>query len=337
VQRRDIASQFAQPPDEREQDKRLNRAALAQRHAQSFKRKAEFVVFRLFQRFKRKLLQLVTEGRVSGWDDPRLPTLSGLRRRGWTPAAIRNFCAAVGVTKVESVSEMALLEHCLREDLNRRAPRALAVLHPLKVVLENYPEGKTEELEAINNPEDPAAGTRKVPFSRELYLERDDFMEAPPKKFFRLAPGREVRLRYGYFITCREAVKDANGRVTELRCTYDPATRGGNAPDGRSVKATLHWVSAPHAVEAEVRLYDRLFLREDPDEGGSFLDALNPGSLETLAGCKLEPGLAKAEPGVPWQFERLGYFCRDAADAAGRLVFNRSVPLKDAWAKIKNR
>jgi glutaminyl-tRNA synthetase len=289
---------------------------------------------------KRKLIQLVNEGLVSGWDDPRMPTLSGLRRRGYTPEAIRNFCERIGVAKANSVVDIALLEHTLREDLNARAPRVMAVLKPLKVVIENYPEGQVEELEAINNPEDPSMGTRKVPFARELYIEQEDFMENPPKKFFRLAPGREVRLRYAYFLTCREVIKDpATGEVVELRCTYDPATRGGDAPDGRKVKATLHWVSARHAVAAEVRLYDRLFTKANPDEkeeGKSFTDFINPQSLEVLEGCKLEPCLSDAEAGSFYQFERLGYFCADAKLCRPQqLVFNRTVSLRDTWAKIQ--
>ncbi|MBI5155440.1 glutamine--tRNA ligase/YqeY domain fusion protein, partial [Candidatus Poribacteria bacterium] len=258
---------------------------------------------------KRKLLALVKEQIVSGWDDPRMPTISGLRRRGYTPEAIRAFCDKVGVAKRASTVDIQLLEHCVREDLNRRAPRVMAVLRPLRVVITNYPEGQTEELDAVNNPEDPSAGTRKVPFSRVLYLEREDFMEDPPKKFFRLAPGREVRLRYAYFITCTEVIKDASGEVIELHCTYDPATRGGDSPDGRKVKATLHWVAAATAVDAEVRLYDHLFRVEDPDrapEGQDFHANLNPDSLEVLGGCKVEPSLASAAPGTRWQFERLG-------------------------------
>jgi len=288
---------------------------------------------------KRKLLRLVREGVVTGWDDPRMPTLSGLRRRGYTPEAIRSFCDRIGVAKSNSVVDISLLEHCLREDLNRRARRVMAVLHPLKVVIENYPENQVEELEAINNPEDPSMGTRKVPFSRELYIEQDDFREDPPKKFYRLAPGREVRLRYAYFITCREAVKDPQtGEIRELRCTYDPRTRGGDSPDGRKVKATLHWVSAPQAIEAEVRLYGHLFNRPNPEEveDGDFFKTLNPESLVVLKHCKLEPSLAEAEAGVPYQFERQGYFSLDPRDSRpGRLVFNRSVSLKDSWAKIE--
>ena len=287
---------------------------------------------------KRKLIQLVTEKLVDGWDDPRMPTISGLRRRGYTPEAIRNFCERIGVAKANSVVDLALLEYSLREDLNRRAPRMMAVLRPLKVVIENYPENQVELLEAINNPEDPAMGSREVPFSREIYVERDDFMESPPKKFFRLAPGREVRLRYAYFITCREAVKNAAGEIVELRCTYDPATRGGDAPDGRKVKATLHWVSAAQAASAEVRLYDRLFTKTNPDEkveGKSFKDFINPDSLEVLRGCRLEPALAEARPGDFYQFERLGYFCADRRDSRpGAPVFNRTVTLRDSWAKI---
>jgi glutaminyl-tRNA synthetase len=284
---------------------------------------------------KRRLIQLVQEGHVRGWDDPRMPTLSGLRRRGIPPAAIRDFAGRIGVTKSDSVVDMALLEHCTRELLNKTAERRMAVLRPLKVVIENYPEGESELLEAVNNPEDEAAGTRQVPFARELYIEREDFMEDPPKKFFRMAPGREVRLRYAYFITCREAVKDAAGEVVELRCTYDPATRGGNAPDGRKVKATLHWVSAAHAVSAEVRLYDHLFSRSDPGAEGDILDDLNPESLELLEGCRLEPSLAETAPGEAVQFERLGYFALDPDSTPEQPIFNRSIGLRDAWAKIR--
>ncbi|RPJ43840.1 MAG: glutamine--tRNA ligase/YqeY domain fusion protein [Candidatus Latescibacterota bacterium] len=288
---------------------------------------------------KRRLRLLVEEGMVSGWDDPRMPTLSGLRRRGFTPESIRSLCDRVGVAKKESLVDNALVEHCLREDLNRRAPRAMAVLRPLRVELVNYPEGKSEELEAVNNPEDPSAGRRLVPFSRELYIERDDFMEDPPKQFYRLAPGREVRLRYAYFIRCVEVVKDVSGEPVLLRCTYDPATRGGDAPDGRKVKATIHWVSAPEAVPAEVRLYDTLLTIADPgeiEEGKDFRYYLNPKSLEILDACRLEPSLAAAKPGEPVQFERLGYFTADSADSApGRLVFNRAVTLRDTWEKIR--
>ncbi|MCS6909065.1 MAG: glutamine--tRNA ligase/YqeY domain fusion protein [Anaerolineales bacterium] len=287
---------------------------------------------------KRKLLQLVKEGHVRGWDDPRLPTLRGLRRRGYTPEAIRDFCARIGVAKNNTTIELALLEHCLREDLNRRAPRVMGVLRPLKVVIENYPEGQVEEMQAINNPEDPSAGTRLVPFSRELYIEQDDFRENPPPKYYRLAPGREVRLRYAYFIKCVGVVKDAAGNVIGLRCTYDPATRGGDAPDGRKVKSTIHWVSAAHALPAEVRLYDRLFTvphPDDVDDGQDFKAYLNPHSLEVLTGSVVEPGLRNAQPGQSFQFERLGYFCVDPDSAGGKLVFNRSVPLKDSWAKIE--
>ncbi len=288
---------------------------------------------------KRKLIQLVEEDYVNGWDDPRMPTLSGYRRRGYTPEAIRNFCERIGVAKANSMVDIALLEYSIREDLNRRAPRVMGVLRPLKIVIENYPEGQTEMLDAVNNPEDASMGTRQVPFSRVLYIEQDDFMEDPPKKFFRLGPGREVRLRYAYFITCQKIVKDpGTGDITELRCTYDPATKGGNAPDGRKVKATLHWVSAEHAVEAEVRLYDRLFTKENPDEktdGKTFKDFINPDSLEILTACKLEPGLADAKPEQFFQFERLGYFCVDAKESrADHLVFNRTVTLRDTWAKI---
>ncbi len=287
---------------------------------------------------KRKLIELVSGGHVSGWDDPRMPTISGMRRRGYTPEAIRNFCDRIGVARRDSMVDFALLEYCVREDLNKRAPRVMGVLKPLKVVIENYPEGQTEELEAINNPEDPSAGTRMVPFSREIYIEQDDFMEDPPKKFFRLGPGREVRLRYAYFITCTDVIKDADGNVTELRCTYDPATRGGDAPDGRKVKGTLHWVSAGQAYDAEVRLYSHLFTAENPNEGPDFTEHLNPDSVEVLAGCKLEPGLREAEPESRYQFERIGYFSVDSRDSApGRPVFNRIVTLRDTWAKIQKK
>jgi glutaminyl-tRNA synthetase len=293
---------------------------------------------------------MVEGGVVRGWDDPRMPTLSGLRRRGYTPEAIREFLKRVGVAKADSVIDVELLEHCVREDLNKRAPRVMAVLRPLKVVIENYPEGKVEEFEAVNNPEDPAAGTRKIPFSRELCIEQDDFMEVPAPKYFRLSVGREVRLRAAYFVKCTGVVKDAAGRVVELRCTHDPATRGGNAPDGRKVKATIHWVSAVHALEGTVRLYDHLFLKPNPDdvpEGRGWKVNLNPKSLEELAGCKLEPGLAGARPGDRFQFEWLGYFCVDpdsvaasrkpqAASSTG-LVFNRTVTLRDEWAKVQAR
>ncbi len=283
---------------------------------------------------KRKLAQLVNEDHVSGWDDPRMPTLSGLRRRGYTPESIRRFCELVGVAKRQNVIEIALLEHAIRDDLNARASRVLAVLRPLKVVIENYPDDQVEHLDAVNNPEDPDAGARKVPFSRELYIERDDFMEDPPKKFFRLAPGREVRLRYGYFITCTEVVKDDAGEVVELRCTYDPETRGGQSPDGRKVKGTIHWVSARHAVEAEVRLYEHLFTSERPDEEDEFLSTLNPDSLEVIADAKVEPCLADARPGERFQFERLGYFAVDPDSGPGAPVFNRTVSLRDTWAKV---
>jgi len=287
---------------------------------------------------KRKLQQLAQKGLVSGWDDPRMPTISGLRRRGYSPAAIRNFCRVIGINKFNSTIDIALLEHCLREDLNKTSARVMAVLKPLKVIIDNYPENKVEELKAINNPEDPAAGTRNVPFSRELYIEQDDFMEEPSKKFYRLAPGREVRLRYAYFITCKDIVKDANGQIIELHCTYDPATRGGDAPDGRKVKSTLHWVSAPHALKAEVRLYDHLFTKQNPDdteEGKDFTSNLNPNSLEVLTDCFVEPSLKDAKPPNRFQFERLGYFCVDPDSSPGKPVFNRTVTLKDTWAKIQ--
>jgi glutaminyl-tRNA synthetase len=289
---------------------------------------------------KRKLLRLVEDGHVDGWDDPRLPTLGGLRRRGYTPAAIREFLQRVGVNKFVSTVDVALLEHCLRQDLNRTSPRVMGVLRPLKVVITNYPEGESDELDAINNPEDPSAGTRKVPFGRELYVERGDFMEDPPRKFFRLSPGREVRLRYAYFITCTDVIKDEAGEVVELHCTYDPATRGGDAPDGRKVKATLHWVSAAHAVDAEVRLYDHLFTKENPneaDEGQDFTANLNPNSLETVAAAKIEPSVADAASGDRFQFERLGYFCVDSDSTPEQLVFNRTVTLRDTWAKIQKQ
>jgi glutaminyl-tRNA synthetase len=291
---------------------------------------------------KRKLLQLVAQKHVSGWDDPRMPTITGLRRRGYTPESIRDFCARIGVAKKENVIDVGLLEHCIREDLNRRAPRAMAVLRPLKVLLTNFPEDRSEAMSVVNNPEDASAGTRQVPFSRVVYIERDDFMEDPPKQFFRLAPGREVRLRNAYLITCVNVVKDASGEITELHCTYDPATRGGDAPDGRKVKATLHWVSAAHAIDAEVRLYDRLFSVEDPDgaaakQGGDFTAFLNPASLDVVRGGKLEPGLASASPGARFQFERLGYFVVDPDSRAGALVFNRTVSLKDTWARVSGR
>jgi len=290
---------------------------------------------------KRRLLHLVEEGLVRGWDDPRMPTISGMRRRGFTPEAIRQFCSVIGVATTESTVDYALLEHCVREDLNKRASRYLAVLRPLRVVIENYPEGRTEEVDAVNNPEDPAGGSRKVPFSRVLFIEREDFMEDPPKQFFRLAPGREVRLRYAYFVTCTGVVKDpATGEVTELRCTYDPATRGGDAPDGRKVKATLHWVSAEHAVPAEVRLYDHLFTREDPDdvpEGQGWRSNLNPRSIETLTGCRLEPALAALAVETRVQFERLGYFCVDPDSKPGAPVFNRTLTLRDEWARLQRK
>ena len=288
---------------------------------------------------KRKLLKLIGQGHLTDWDDPRMPTIRGARRRGYTPEAIQDFFRRIGVSKSPATADVALLEHCIRQHLNKVAPRVMAVLRPLKVVITNYPEGHSEQLDAINNPEDESAGTRAVPFGRELYIERDDFMEDPPRKFYRLAPGREVRLRYAYFITCQEAVKDDRGEVVELRCTYDPATRGGDAPDGRKVKATLHWISAAHALEAEVRLYDHLFTKEDPEdvpEGQDFTANLNPNSLEVVTGF-VEPSLAGAEAGFRCQFERLGYFCVDPDTAPGHLVFNRTVTLRDTWAKIQKR
>jgi glutaminyl-tRNA synthetase len=289
---------------------------------------------------KRKLLRLVQEGLVSGWDDPRMPTISGIRRRGYPPEAIRDFANRIGVAKNESTIDIALLEHCVRQDLNQHTQRVMGVLEPLKVVITNYPKGQVEEMQAVNNPEDPSAGTRPLPFSRELYIEQDDFREEPPPKYFRLAPGREVRLRYAYFITCQEAIKDEQGQVVELRCTYDPATRGGDSPDGRKVKATLHWVSAQHALPAEVRLYDRLFVKENPDEaeeGLDFRSNLNPDSLKVLTEPKVEASLAGAKAGQRFQFERQGYFCVDPDSREGKLVFNRTVALKDPWAKIAGK
>ena len=289
---------------------------------------------------KRKLLQLVQEGRVTGWDDPRMPTLGGIRRRGYTPEAVRNFVGAIGVSKTNGSIELAMLEHFVREDLNKRSPRVMAVLRPLKVVLDNYPENQVEEMDAVNNPEDASAGTRKVPFSRELYIEQDDFREDPPKGYFRLSPGREVRLRYGYFITCTSVVKNEKGEVVEVHCTYDPATRGGNAPDGRKVKSTIHWVSAANAIEAEVRIYETLFSKEDPskvEEGKDVLDNLNPNSLEVVNQAKVEPSLANAARGSRYQFERLGYFCVDPDSKPGKPVFNRTVALKDTWAKVEKK
>ncbi|MDR3211316.1 MAG: glutamine--tRNA ligase/YqeY domain fusion protein [Planctomycetota bacterium] len=285
---------------------------------------------------KRWLMQLVAEGKVSGWDDPRMPTLVGLKRRGYTPEAIHVFCQRIGIAKTNSRVEIQLLEHCLREDLNRRAPRAMAVLNPLKIVIEDYPEGKTEWLDAVNNPENPDAGSRQIPFSREILIERDDFLEDPPKKFFRLSPGREVRLRYGYLVTCRQVVKNSAGEVVELRCTHDPESRGGDAPDGRRVKATLHWVSLPHAVNLEARLYDHLFLPDDPSEapeGKSWLDNINPSSIQVIAEAKGEPALGDSKAGDFFQFERLGYFIADPASRPGLVVFNRSVTLKDSYSK----
>ena len=290
---------------------------------------------------KRKLMQLVSDGHVTGWDDPRMPTISGLRRRGYTAASIRNFCDTIGVTKHDSMIDASLLEHSVRDDLNKTALRVMAVLNPLKVVITNYPEDTTEEMDAINNPEDESMGTRKVPFSKELYIERGDFMEDPPKKFYRLAPGREVRLRYAYFVTCTEVIKDGEGNVVELHCTYDPETKGGNSPDGRKVKATIHWVSATHNLSAEVRLYDRLFTEPEPEhdkEGRPFTDLINPDSLTVLSSAKLETSLSEAKPGVNYQFERIGYFFTDPMDSEpGKPVFNRTVTLRDTWAKARRK
>ncbi len=289
---------------------------------------------------KRKLIELVEGRYVSGWDDPRMPTIAGMRRRGYTPESIRNFCSRIGVAKTESTVNIELLEHFVREDLNRKAPRVMGVLRPLKVIIDNYPEDRTEELDAINNPEDPTAGTRKIPFSKYLYIEKDDFMEEPLKKFYRLAPGREVRLRYAYFVRCTDVKKDADGKITEIHCTYDPATRGGNAPDGRKVKSTIHWVSAPHSIPVEVRLYNYLFTKENPmdiPDGGDFKENLNPNSLEILVGCPVEPSLIRAKPGTVYQFERLGYFCVDPDTTEEKIVFNRTVTLKDEWTKLKKR
>ncbi|MDX2153309.1 MAG: glutamine--tRNA ligase/YqeY domain fusion protein [Bryobacteraceae bacterium] len=287
---------------------------------------------------KRKLLTLVEKGHVSGWDDPRMPTLSGLRRRGYSPEAIRSFCSRIGVSKTNGIVEFSLLEHCLREDLNLRSPRVMAVIDPIRVVIENYPDDLVEEMDAVNNPEDPSAGSRKVPFSKVLYIEKDDFRETPPKQYYRLSPGREVRLRYAYLITCTDVVKDpATGEVVEIRCKYDPETRGGNAPDGRKVKSTIHWVSAAHAVDAEARLYENLFLSENTAEGADFTASLNPNSLELRPNAKVEPSLQGAAPGSRFQFERLGYFCVDKDSTPSKLVFNRTVGLKDTWAKIEKK
>jgi glutaminyl-tRNA synthetase len=289
---------------------------------------------------KRKLLKLVQEKHVAGWDDPRMPTIAGMRRRGYTPEALRNFSARLGVSKTNGITELSMLEYFVREDLNRRAARVMAVLRPLRLVIDNYPEGQVEQMEAVNNPEDASAGTRPVPFSRVLYIEQDDFREDPPKQYYRLSPGREVRLRYGYFVTCTGVVKNGNGEVVEIHCTYDPATRGGDSPDGRKVKSTIHWVSAEHAVEGEVRLYDTLFSKSIPDdvpEGQDFIANLNPNSLELVRGCKLEPSLRHTSPGSRYQFERLGYFCTDPDSKDGAPVFNRTVALRDTWAKIEKK
>jgi glutaminyl-tRNA synthetase len=287
---------------------------------------------------KRRLLELVQDGHVSGWDDPRMPTIVGMRRRGYTPDAIRTFCDRIGVAKRENLVDVALLEHAVREDLNKTAPRVMGVVRPLRLVVENYPEGESEEVDIPNNPEDPGAGTRRVPFSKVLYIEQDDFREDPPKKYFRLSPGREVRLRSAYFVTCTGFTKDpATGEISEVRCTYDPATRGGDAPDGRKVKATLHWVSAAHAADAEVRLYDRLFTVEEPGKVDDYKTVLNPSSLETVQGAKVEPSAATAPPGTRFQFERIGYFCVDADGTPERPVFNRTVTLKDSWARVEQK
>ncbi|HSQ25962.1 MAG TPA: glutamate--tRNA ligase family protein, partial [Anaerolineales bacterium] len=286
---------------------------------------------------KRKLIRLVKEGHVKGWDDPRMPTLSGMRRRGYPPEAVLDFINRVGIGKSENVADIALLEHCVRQTLNTSSPRVMGILNPLKIVIVNYPEDQEEEMDAANHPEDESMGIRKVPFSREIYIEQEDFREAPPPKYHRLSPGREIRLRYAYFIKCVDVVKDAEGNITEVHCTYDPATRGGDAPDGRKVKATIHWVSSRHALKSEIRLYDRLFVNEKPEdteEGKDFLSNLNPDSLQVLANCYLEPGLANAKPGLRVQFERQGYFCVDLDSTEDCLVFNRTVPLRDTWAKI---
>ena len=288
---------------------------------------------------KRKLLKLVEEGHVEGWDDPRMPTLSGMRRRGYTSTAIRNFCANVGVSKTNGITQLQQLEYFLRQNLNQIVPRVMCVQKPLRVVIENYPDDLVEEMDAINNPEDSSAGSRKIPFSKTIFIEEDDFREDPPKKFYRLAPGREVRLRYAYLITCKEVIKDSGGRIVELRCTYDPATRGGTTPDGRKVKSTIHWVSADHALSAEVRLYDNLFAKEDPNdvpEGHDFTENLNPGSLQVLHDCQIEPSVRDAERGTKYQFERLGYYCVDRG-SGNKLVFNRTIGLRDTWAKIEKR
>jgi glutaminyl-tRNA synthetase len=288
---------------------------------------------------KRKLLKLVDDGHVAGWDDPRMPTLSGMRRRGYTPEAIRNFVGSVGVSKTNGITQLQQLEYFLRQDLNRIVPRVMCVQKPLRVVIENYPDDFVEEMDAINNPEDSSAGTRRIPFSKVIYIEEDDFREDPPKQFYRLAPGREVRLRYAYLITCQEVIKDSSGNVVELRCTYDPATRGGNTPDGRKVKSTIHWVSAAHALPAEIRLYDNLFTKEDPndvEEGYDFTDNLNPDSLQVLSEAMIEPSVRDAAPGTKYQFERLGYYCVDR-DSVNRLVFNRTIGLRDTWARIEQR
>ena len=289
---------------------------------------------------KRKLLTLVQEGHVTAWDDPRMPTLSGMRRRGYTADAIRTFCANISVSKTNNTVQLSALEYFLREDLNQRSARVMGVLRPLRVVIDNYPEDLVEEMDAVNNPEDESMGTRRIPFSKVLFIEQDDFREDPPKQFFRLSPGREVRLRYGYLITCGSVVKDATGNVVELHCTYDPATRGGKTPDGRKVKSTIHWVSAAHAVDCEVRLYDNLFTKENPnevEEGQAFTANLNPNSLEVLSGCKVEPSLREAAAGARYQFERLGYFCVDTGSGPGKLMFNRTIGLRDTWSKIERR
>ncbi|HHT91329.1 MAG TPA: glutamine--tRNA ligase/YqeY domain fusion protein [Firmicutes bacterium] len=321
-----------------ENNRALYEWILEQVYPQPHPRQIEFARLNLSYTMmsKRKLLELVNEGIVKGWDDPRMPTLSGLRRRGYTPAAIRDFADRIGVSKANSMVDYSFLEHCLREDLNQSSPRTMAVLRPLKVVIENYPEGQVEQLEAVNNPQDPKAGTRLIPFAREIYIEQEDFMMDPPKKFFRLAPGREVRLRFAYFITCTDVIYDAEGNIVEIRATYDPETKGGSAPDGRKVKSTLHWVAAEQSLQAEIRLYDHLFTTEDPSEG-DLEDILNPNSLEVLEGARVELNLQDVQPGDRFQFERIGYFCVDPDSSPTHLVFNRTVSLRDTWSKLQQK